>query len=136
MAALGACSLLSGVQGALDRDGRLENGAGGVDSGQPGPTSGKVVATTDVLCAGGAGSCFDNFVVSLAVAHMVQGVVRVEKSPTTSHWPVRLTLKGTTWGHNVLARQRTSPFQEEPFEWTWETPDAKQAGAGLVEVAS
>ena len=85
-------------------------------------TSGKVVATTDVLCAGGAGSCLDNFVVSLAVAHMVQGVVRVEKSPTTSHWPVRLTLKGTTWGHNVLARQRTSPFQEEPFEWTWETP--------------
>ena len=91
VAALGACSLFVWVQGALDREGRLENGAGGVDSVSSWTdlTSGKVVATTDVLCAGGAGSCLDNFVVSIAVAHMVQGVVRVEKSPTTSHWPVR-----------------------------------------------
>ena len=39
-----------------------------------------------------------------------RGVARVENSPTTTHWPVRLTLKATSWGHTVLADgRRLSP---------------------------
>ena len=90
-------------------------------------TGGKVEATTDATCAGGAGSCLGYPVVSAALAHLVQGVVRVENSPTTPHWPVRLFLKATSRKRTVLARQQPSPYpsempigprrQEEPFDW-------------------
>ena len=44
------------------------------------------------------------------MAHLVHQVEVVHNSPTTPHWPVRLTLKATSWGHRVLARQRPKPF--------------------------
>ena len=91
---------------------------------------GKVVAPNTVTCAGGAGSLLDYFVVSAAIAQLVQQVQVIDESPTTPHWPVRLTLKATTWGHKVLARRRPKAFlteppigprqQEAPFDWTWE----------------
>ena len=93
---------------------------------------GKVFATSAVTCAGGAGAVLDYFVVSEAMAHLVQQAEVVHNSPTTPHWPVRLTLKATSWGHRVLARRRPKPFlvgprrDEESFVWTWaaeEIPD-------------
>ena len=41
--------------------------------------------------AGGAGSLIDYFVVSAAIAHLVQQVKVIDESPQTPHWPVRLT---------------------------------------------
>ena len=73
------------------------------------------------------------------MARLVQQVEVVDNSPTTQHWPVRLTLKAS---HRVLARQRPKPFptevlvgprrQEERFEWTWapkEIPDDLERAA-------
>ena len=57
---------------------------------------GKVVAPDTVTCAGVAGSLIDYFVVSAAIAQLVQQVQVIDESPTTPHWPVRLTLKATT----------------------------------------
>ena len=83
-----------------------------------------------MTCAGGAGSLIDYFVVSAAIAQLVQQVQVLDESPTTPHWPVRLTHKATSWGHRVLARRRPKAFptelpigprqQEAPFDWTWE----------------
>ena len=67
---------------------------------------GKVVAPDSVTCAGGAGSLIDYFVVSAAIGQLVQQVQVIDASPTTPHWPVKLTLKATSWGHRVLARRR------------------------------
>ena len=44
--------------------------------------------------------------------HLVQQVEVVDNSPTTPHWPVRLTLKATSCGHRVLARQRPGRAEE------------------------
>ena len=98
--------------------------------------NGKIIATLAATCAGGTETVLDYFVVSEAMAHLVQQVEVVDNSPTTPHWPVRLTLKATSWGHKVLARKRPKPFstevpvgpqrQEEGFGWTWapeENPD-------------
>ena len=97
--------------------------------------NGKVLASSTSTCAGGEGSVLDYFVVSEAVAHLVQQVEVIDISPTTPHWPVRLTLNATSWGHRVLARKRPKPIttevrvgpqrQEEHVDWTWaaeETP--------------
>ena len=91
--------------------------------------NGKVFASSAATCAGGAGAVLDCFVLSEAVAHLVQQVEVVDNTPTTPHWPVRLTLKVTSWGHIVLARKRPKPFptevpvgpqrQEEHVDWTW-----------------
>ena len=87
--------------------------------------NGKIFATPSVTCAGGAGAVLDYFVVSEAM----QQVEVVDNSPTSPHWPVRLTLRATSWGHRVLARTRPKPFptevpvgprrQEERFDRTW-----------------
>ena len=45
--------------------------------------------------------------------HLVQQVEVLDNSPTTPHWPVRLTLKATSCGHRVLARQRPKLFPSE-----------------------
>ena len=66
---------------------------------------GKVVAPDSVTCAGGTGSTIDYFVVSAAMAQLVQQVQVLDESPTTPHWPVRLTLTAKSWGHRVLALQ-------------------------------
>ena len=99
-------------------------------SGWADMVGGKVVAPDTVTCAGGAGSLIDYFVVSAAIAQLVQQVKVIDESPTTPHWPVRLTLKAATWGHKVLARRRPKAFptelpigprqKEAPFDWTWE----------------
>ena len=91
--------------------------------------NGKVAATSAATCAGGAGAVLDYFVLSEAMAHLVQQVKVVVNSPTTPHSPVCLTLMATSWGHRVLARKRPKPFptqvpvgprrQEEQFDWTW-----------------
>ena len=91
--------------------------------------NGKVAVTSAATCAGGAGAVLDYFVLSEAMAHLVQQVKVVDNSPTTPHSHVCLTLKATSWGHRVLARRRPKPFptqvpvgprrQEEQFEWTW-----------------
>ena len=57
---------------------------------------GKVVAPDTVTCACGAGSLINYFVVSAAIAHLVQQVQVIDESPTTPHWPVRLTRPGGT----------------------------------------
>ena len=90
--------------------------------------NGKVAATSAATCAGGAGAVLDYFVLSEAMAHLVQQVKVVSNSPTTPHSPVCLTLLATSWGHRVLARRRPEPFptqvavgprrQEEQFDWT------------------
>ena len=77
-AARGACSLLLGFRGTLDRDGRLEHGAAGANLG-------RLDRTTEATCAGCEVSCLDFFVVSVALAHLVLEVNRVEISPTTPH---------------------------------------------------
>ena len=58
---------------------------------------GKGFSTQTETCAGGAGSVIDYFVVSAAMAHLVQQVKVVDTSPTTPRWPVRLTLKAPSW---------------------------------------
>ena len=95
--------------------------------------NGKVAATSAATYAGGAGAVLDYFVLSEAMAHLVQQVKVVDNSPTTPHSPVSFTLTTTSWGHRVLARRRPKPFptevpvgprrQEEQFEWTWAAED-------------
>ena len=90
--------------------------------------NGKVAATPAATCAGGAGAVLDYFVLSEAMAQLVQQVRVVDNSPTSPHSPVSLT-PATSWGHRVLARRRPKPFstevsvgqqrQEEHFDWTW-----------------
>ena len=72
--------------------------------------NGKVFAPSAPTCAGGAGAVLDYFVLSEAMAHLVQQVELVDNSPTTPHSPVSLTLTATSWGHRVLARRRPKPF--------------------------
>ena len=50
--------------------------------------NGKVAATSAATCAGGAGAVLDYFVLSGAMAHLVQQVKVVDNSPTTPHSPV------------------------------------------------
>ena len=49
---------------------------------------GKIFATSTVTCTGGAGAVLDYFVVSEAMAHLVQQVEVVDNSLTAPHWPV------------------------------------------------
>ena len=72
--------------------------------------SGKVAATSAATCAGRAGAVLNFFVLSEAMAHLVQQVKLVDNSPTTPHSPVTLTLTVTSWGYRVLARRRPKPF--------------------------
>ena len=72
--------------------------------------SGKVAATSAATCAGRAGAVLNFFVLSEAMAHLVQQVKVVDNSPTTPHSPVTLTLTVTSWGYRVLARRRPKPF--------------------------
>ena len=58
--------------------------------------SGKVAATSAATCAGGAGAVLDCFVLSEAMAHLVQQIKVVDNSPTTPHSPVSLTLTATS----------------------------------------
>ena len=62
----------------FEGDGRLEHGAAGANLG-------RLDRTTEATCAGGEVSCLDFFVVSVALAHLVLEVNRVEISPTTPH---------------------------------------------------
>ena len=65
--------------------------------------NGKVFATSSVTCAGGA---------SLSPR---RGLIWCNRSkwmttlPLNPHWPVRLTLKASSWGHRVLARLEAFP---------------------------
>ena len=52
------------------------------------------------------GAVLDYFVVSAAIAHMVQQVDVVDNSPTTPHWPVRLT----SWGRSGLGTTTSEAF--------------------------
>ena len=91
--------------------------------------NGKVAATSAATFAGRAGAILEYFVLSQAMAHLVQQVKVIDNSPTTPHSAVSLTLTATSWGHRVLARRRPKPFstqvpvgprrQEEQFKWTW-----------------
>ena len=58
--------------------------------------NGMVFASSAATCAGGAGAVLDYFVVSEAMAHLVQQVEVIDNSPTTPHWPARLTLNVNT----------------------------------------
>ena len=122
----GAGGLHTLLRWPLDRHGGLEP----KDLAQAGwleTVNGKVAATSAATCARGAGAVLDYFVLSEAMAHLVQQV-EVVNSPTTPLSPVSLTLT-STWGHRELARRRPKPSstevpvgpqrQEEHFEWTW-----------------
>ena len=78
---------------------------------------------------GGAGAVLDYFVVAEAMAHLVQQVEVVDNSPTTPHWPVRLTVKATSWGHRVLARKRPKPFLTEAL-WVRSARRSASIGPG------
>ena len=107
---------------------------------------GRVFSTPTDTCAGGAGAVLDYFVVSTAMAHLVQQVEVDDNSPTTPHWPVRLALKATSWGHRVLARRLLKPFpaevpvgprrQEELRMDLGGRRDPRRLGAGLAGVAA
>ena len=79
--------------------------------------NGKVAATSAATCAGGAGAVLNYFVLSEAMAHLVQQVKVVDNSPTTPQSLVSLTLTATSWGHSglgaglagVAARSRSYP---------------------------
>ena len=63
-----------------------------------------------VFASSAAGAVLDYFVLSEVMAHLVQQVEVVDNSPTTPHWPVRLTRKATSWGHRVLVQTLPKPF--------------------------
>ena len=88
--------------------------------------NGKVAATSAAACAGGAGAVLDYFVLSEAMAHLVQQVKVVDNSPTTPHSPVSLTLTATSWGHRVLAR--SSPRR---CQWDRDARKSNLNGLGL-----
>ena len=87
--------------------------------------NGKVAATSAATCAGGAGAVLDYFVLSEAMAHLVQQVKVVSNSPTTPHSP-RPRL-GVT-GYRPANGPRSSPRR---CQWD---PDARKSnsnGPGL-----
>ena len=59
--------------------------------------------------------------------HVVQQVEVMDNSPTTPHWPVRLTLKATSWGHRVLTRKRPKPF---PRRCQWDRNARRSTSTG------
>ena len=67
--------------------------------------NGKVAATSAATCAGGAGAVLDYFVLSEAMAHLVQQVKVVDNSPTTPHSPVSLTPHGHVLGSQGIGPQ-------------------------------
>ena len=95
---------------------------------------GSIIAPRSVTCAGGAGTLIDYFVVSAAIAQLVQQVQVIDESPTTPHWPVRLTLMATSWGHKVLARRRPKAFPTE-LPIGPRQPDARSTGPGRREAS-
>ena len=70
------------------------------------------------------------FVLSEAMAHLVQQVKVVDNSPTTPHSPVSLTLMATSWGHRVLAANgpRSSPRR---CQWDRDARKSNSNGPGL-----
>ena len=71
------------------------------------------MAPSGTTCAGKKGSVIHYFVVSRSMAAFVQGSSRVDPSPTTRHWPVRLTLLATRWRRVVFARRKPEKFPAE-----------------------
>ena len=118
----------------LDRHGGLEHGAEGFGPSPLARTvNGKVSATSAATCAGGAGAVLDYFVLSEAMAQLVQQVKVVDNSPTTPHSPVSLTLTATSWGHRVLTRGRPKPSPRR-CQWVRNARRSNSNGPGLQRI--